>query len=147
MDEKKTERNVVTLRPLEVADFRNKMLKQQKGTCFLCKKDIQQDQAALDHDHTTGRCRSTLHRNCNSVEGRVLSWIKRSGVEPIVFLRNLLLYWEADYNHMPVHPNHKTEKQKTILKLKRRIKKAKRVSTKARLKQEIQELINSEDGV
>lgn len=139
MDAKKTKRTVDTLKPREVAEHRAKLLKAQNYRCFLCKKPITTDQAALDHDHGTGQCREVLHRNCNSIEGRVLSWLKRGGVAPLQFLKNLVQYWEQDYSQNPIHPNHKTEGAKHVLKLKRRLRKAKRVSTKARLKREIQE--------
>lgn len=132
----------VRLKPAEVASHRNKLLKEQLSTCPLCMKYIHAKDAALDHCHTTGRCRSTLHRNCNSVEGRVLHWARRAGCDPKLYLKNLLVYWDQDYSSNPIHPNHRTPIEKKVRTLRRRMNKAKRSTTKARLKQEILELQN-----
>lgn len=130
------------LRPQEVAAFREKLLIQQKNNCPLCFKRIEKHEAALDHDHVSGHVRGTLHRNCNSVEGRVLHWARRSGTNPIEFLKALLVYWDCDYTDNPLHPNHKTPVGKKMAVLKKRLRKAKRASTKARIKQELLELMN-----
>lgn len=124
----------------DIAPLREKFRKRQKSICPLCKKPITKAQAALDHDHETGHCRTTLHRNCNSIEGRVLSWARRSGIDPREFLKNLLDYWEQDYSHNPVHPRHKNEKQKEITRLRKRLRSAKRESTKQKIRDLIKEL-------
>ncbi len=130
------------LKPKEVAKYRESQRKKQNGRCPLCKGYIRKEQATLDHDHSTGHVRTTLHRNCNSVEGRILHWARRSGTSPKKFLENLLKYWDMDYSKNPLHPNHRTTKQKKATNLRRRIRKAKRSSTKARLKQELQEYLD-----
>src|SRR5210317_1772978 len=95
------------LKTTEVPQYRAQQLKRQKHICPLCKKLIRPEDATLDHDHVTGHVRKVLHRQCNSVEGRVLHWLRRVGrAEPEEFIRNLLRYWSYDYTVNPHHPNH-----------------------------------------
>ena len=129
------------LKPKDVPVYRRKKLNEQRNICALCGKKIAAKDATLDHDHATGYCRTVLHRTCNSVEGRVLHWARRSGTSPAQFLSNLLSYWAVDYSNNPIHPNHRTDKDKQATGIRRRIRKAKRPSTKARLKQELRELL------
>jgi hypothetical protein len=124
----------------EIRGYRETQLKRQKNVCPLCMKYIRKDQAALDHDHSDGRVRMVLHRNCNSVEGRVLHWAKRSGSDPKAFIRRLSEYWDEDYGGNPVHPTHKTDVDKKVAALRRRIRRAKRERTKQRLNDEIRRL-------
>lgn len=128
------------LRPTEVAAHRTQELRAQRYMCPLCNKNIRSEQAALDHCHTTGHVRAVLHINCNSIEGRVLQWARRSGIPPKDFLESLVKYWEQDYTTNILHPNHLTDNEKRIKLLKRRLKKAKRESTRARLREEIRSL-------
>jgi hypothetical protein len=118
---------------------------QQQRKCALCGRDLDLSEAVLDHCHETGRVRGVLHRQCNQVEGRVISWVKRSGcgTDPSsvrVFIENILAYWDLDFSQNPLHPNHRTESEKEILKLKRRMKKLKTQKAKQRYKQKIEEL-------
>lgn len=144
MAKKRTEPDVGTtpsrLKPKEVRECRELFLRLQQNVCSLCERKIKPEEAALDHDHVTGHVRSTLHRNCNSVEGRIKHWAGRSGVDPSSFLRNLLVYWSNDYTSNPVHPNHLSDSEKKIKGLRRRIRRAKRASTKSKLAAMIKEL-------
>jgi len=145
---KKTEPSMDTgasrLKPREVAEWRERFLKKQNNTCPLCARRILPHEAALDHDHTTGLIRRTLHRNCNSVEGRILHWARRSGCSPAVFLKNLLEYWDVDYTGNPLHPNHRSPTEAKAKGLRKRLRRAKRPATKARLLKLIQELQDEE---
>lgn len=94
------------LKHKQIPEQRSRRLKKQRSKCPLCKRYIRKDQATMDHDHATGRLRMVLHRNCNSVEGRVLHWARRSGIAPEKYLRALLEYWEQDYSSNPLHPTH-----------------------------------------
>lgn len=148
MAKKKTEPSMDTgpsrLKPSEVKHWREHYLRLQKDLCPLCKRKIDYTEAALDHDHSSGRIRATLHRNCNSVEGRVLHWARRSGSDPVIFLSNLLLYWGGEYNNNPVHPNHRTEAELKVKGFRKRLRRAKRASTKSRLRLLIKETQNEE---
>jgi hypothetical protein len=128
------------MRHNQIREYRNQQLKAQKNLCPLCGKYIKQANAALDHCHATGHVRMVLHKNCNSIEGRILHWAKRSGVRPDTFLRRLAEYWDQDFTCNRTHPTHKTEDQKEILRLKRIMKKVKKPETKARYAERIKEL-------
>lgn len=133
------------IKPKEVPDIRKRLLRSQNNRCPLCGGIIRPDQAVLDHDHGTGRIRAVLHRQCNQVEGRVLSWTSRTGqqVTPYQFLRNMLTYWEQEYEDNPIHPTHKSEIEHEILKLKRKEKKLKSKAGKAKVRQQINEILET----
>lgn len=129
------------LKTKEIKAYRAKLLKQQKGMCALCGEPILEGEDTLDHCHDTGNIRKVLHRSCNQSEGRIKSWIKRSrATDSLLFLRNLLLYWESDYSENPIHPTHLSENQKEIQRLKKRMKKVKTEKTKQRYRDRIKEL-------
>lgn len=111
------------LKTTEVKGFRKQLLLRQGGICPLCETQIQEGQDTLDHDHGTGHVRRVLCRNCNQIEGRVLQWVKKSYTSPEEFLANLARYWEDDYTTNPHHPNHKSDVEKQIMKLRRRLRK------------------------
>lgn len=131
------------LKPKEVPDLRKRLLAAQRGICPICGKGILPKDAVLDHDHETGRCRQVLHRTCNSIEGRVLSWLKRNGqgVRPITMLRNLLDYWMQDYEEQPFHPTHKSDIEKEATKLRKKYKSLKSEKHKALTKAAIHRLM------
>lgn len=110
----------------DVAKYRTSQLKKQKGICPLCKTEILPDEAALDHDHSTGHVRMVLHRSCNSAEGRVIRWAGRNrAATPQEFLRNLLKYWAKDYTQNPEHYTHGAAKRRRSRKLKKQRRAAK----------------------
>lgn len=108
--------------------------------CPLCETEIQTGHDTLDHCHQSGHTRRVLCRNCNQIEGRVLSWLRRSYTEPITFLRNLVMYWEQDYEDTPIHPNHKTDIEKKIMKLKRRMRTLKTERARQKYRDKIRKL-------
>ena len=128
----------------EKKEFRNKLLREQKGICPLCSTTITEEEATLDHDHGTGQIRMALHRSCNQVEGRILSWIKRSrGEDPLKFLEALVQYWKKDYSDMPTHPQHKNTQEKKVATLKRKLKILKSEKGKNRCLAQIKNLLNT----
>ena len=135
------------LKPKEVPDLRKKLLAAQNGRCPLCGKMILPKDAVLDHDHDTGRCRQVLHRTCNGIEGRVLSWLRRNGqgVKPITMLRNLLDYWMQDYEEQPFHPTHKSDIEEEATKLRKKYKRLKSEKHKALTKAAIQKLLEPDE--
>lgn len=92
----------------EIADYRRKMLRKQRGICPLCKELITEEEATLDHCHVTGKVRAALHRSCNGAEGKILHWAgpRSRGDDPVFFLKNLLAYWRKDFSSSPIHPTH-----------------------------------------
>ena len=92
----------------EIAGLRAKKLKRQKGICPLCQEDILEGEDTLDHCHESGNIRAVLHRSCNAAEGQVLRWAKQRsrGDDPVLWLKNLIKYWNKDYSKNPIHPVH-----------------------------------------
>jgi hypothetical protein len=103
------------LKSSEIKAYREAALEEQDWTCPLCDLELTQEEATLDHDHTTGHVRRALHRSCNAAEGKVLHWAgtRSRGDDPKLFLRNLLKYWDGDYTGHPLHPRHLKPKKRT----------------------------------
>ena len=120
------------LKANEKAAFRAKLLKKQGGVCPLCEKSIPSGQDTLDHCHTEGHIRMVLCRNCNGIEGRTLAWMKRTKTTPLKWLENLIWYWNQDFTSNPEYPSHKNADEKEIQKLRKKMKRVKKQSTKAK---------------
>lgn len=130
------------LKRKDLPKYREELRRNQKGICPLCLQPLSAEEAVLDHDHVTGHCRAALHSHCNSMEGKFANWCRTFGkdVDPVIFLHQLSMYWEVDFSNLLIHPTHRTPKDKEIRALKRRLKQAKRDSTKQRLREQIEEL-------
>lgn len=129
------------LKVKEKKEFREKLLKDQNRICPLCLTEILVGEDTLDHCHETGRVRRVLHRSCNQVEGRILSWIRRSrSTDHQQFLEQLVQYWRTDYSEMPLHPSHQSEIEKKISRLRKRMKTLKRERTKQKYRDRINAL-------
>ncbi len=92
----------------EIKEYRERLIRKQRGRCPLCGEPLLPEEAALDHCHKTGHVRRALHRSCNAAEGKILHWagIRSRGDDPEKFLKNLLKYWKQDYTNNPIHPTH-----------------------------------------
>lgn len=128
------------LKKEQIKEYRAEQLEKQDGICPLCEVEIEDGVGTLDHDHGEGYIRKVLCRNCNSVEGRVLAWLRRTKTEHSVWLNNLLVYWEEDYSGNPLHPTHKHELEVEISRLRKRMKKVKRAKTKQKYRDKINRL-------
>lgn len=139
---RRSQGNVRKIKTSELARVRTDLWKEQNFICPLCGNPILKGQEVLDHDHVTGYVRQVLHRQCNQVEGRVLSWITRTGQKPdlIQFLKNVVKYWEKDYSGNPVHPTHLTDTEKEIKRLKKKIRSLKTDKGKAKYIKQLEEL-------
>jgi len=84
------------LKQTEKAEYREALAESQGWVCPLCEKELTKGNVTLDHDHGTGHCRMALCRNCNSIEGRVLHWAKRTGSDTSQWLTNLMTYCAKD---------------------------------------------------
>jgi hypothetical protein len=135
----------IKLKQSQIKGTREHMLASNKGICPICKRDIAPQDAALDHDHKTGYIRDTLHRDCNSLLGKIENFIARYSIrlrnKEVLqdYLSNVATYIHADYTENPLHPSHKTAEDKQIKQYKNRMKRAKLASTKAKYKKLIQE--------
>ena len=132
------------LKQSEIKSFREELLIQQGGRDPIT--GLQIKDAVLDHDHVSGHVRCVLQREVNSFEGKVWNAYKRfirplgASYEDVLVI--LVAYRNKDYSNNPIHPNHKTEKDKIIREYRRRIKRAKRPQTKEKYRVLIRELTN-----
>ena len=105
------------------------MLEAQAARCSLCGTPCTAQQAVLDHDHATGAVRGVLHRGCNSLLGKLENNAARYGVRDIgTFTNGVAAYLRAHMTNTTglIHPTHKTDEEKRLLRNKRaRIKRAK----------------------
>ena len=87
--------------------------------------DIKISAPCLDHDHNSGHIRMVLQREVNAFEGKVYNAYRRyiahlgSGLSLPEVLRRLAAYHERDYSLNPLHPTHKTDDEKRLLRNKR----------------------------
>lgn len=105
------------LKTTEVAKCRTDLLAQQGARCALCKLPCPPEQAVLDHDHSTGAIRATLHRSCNALLGKVENNYKRYGVPNLAaFCNGLAAYLQQHITNRTglLHPTHWTEDEKRI---------------------------------
>ena len=103
------------LKTTEVAATRFTLLHTQGMTCALCKLPCTTLDAVLDHDHSTGAVRASLHRTCNALLGKVENNYKRYGVKNLgAFCAGLAGYLQTHRVNQTglLHPTYKTEDEK-----------------------------------
>lgn len=105
------------LKTTEVSSTRTSLLASQAGRCDLCKLECKEPEAVLDHDHSTGIIRSTLHRSCNALLGKIENNFRRYGIRNLAaFLHGVPGYLqrhETDRTGL-LHPTHKTDEEKRV---------------------------------
>lgn len=105
------------LKTTQVAETRLHLLSLQCGRCALCKLPVNPSEDVLDHDHSTGAVRATLHRSCNALLGKVENSFKRFGVKNLAAWASGM---PAYLQHHSVnrtgllHPSHKSEDEKRL---------------------------------
>lgn len=103
------------IKTTEIANVRWELLQKQGMTCGLCKLTCTTLDAVLDHDHSTGAVRASLHRTCNALLGKVENNYKRYGVKNLgAFCAGLAGYLQTHRVNQTglYHPTHKTEDEK-----------------------------------
>ncbi len=110
-----------------IGPVRNKLLADQGHCCLLCGREVEREQAVLDHDHVTGHVRGVLHRGCNAMLGHLENNRPRHMLKDDdkfgAFLSNVLSYINGDYSQNPQYPTHKTEAEKALAARERQRKK------------------------
>ena len=105
------------LKTTEVAPTREAFLLKQSNRCALCQLPLTSPKAVLDHDHSTGLVRASLHSGCNSLLGKVENNHKRYGVPNLsAFLHGAAAYLqrhETDQTGL-LHPTHRTPEEKRV---------------------------------
>lgn len=110
------------LKATEVALHRQRLWNEQGFKCALCSLPLQLDKAVLDHDHSTGAIRASLHRGCNSLLGKVENNAARYGVTSIAaFGSGLGPYLARHITNITglLHPTFKSDDEKRLLRNKR----------------------------
>jgi hypothetical protein len=113
----------------ELAKLRADIAATQGHCCALCGVNLHGQKMCLDHNHKTGRIRSVLCVNCNGIEGKVFNLArraKRERNEP-AFIQSLIDYWKfhTENPRSEIHPTHKSEDEKRLLRNKRARRKRK----------------------
>lgn len=122
----------------KIPEWREALAERQDGICPLCERQI--NKPALDHCHKDGFLRATCCINCNALEGRILHYAGRSGIDPETFVHNVVKHWNTDFSHHPFHPQHVLEEEKERLQLKRKLKNLKANHAIERTRTRIKEL-------
>lgn len=129
----------------DIKELRESLLEEQGGKCYLCGASIPQPQEALDHDHATGYIRAVLHADCNILLGKIENFLKGRGKNINekrlkTFLKRVHDYSTGDWSTMPLHPNHRTPKDRKRSLYKRIIKRSKKESTKEKYRKLLKEI-------
>lgn len=104
----------------QLKPVRDKIRADQKGLCALCNQPVSTSDAVLDHCHSHGFIRGTLHRSCNSLLGVLENNRKRFGLGDDVafagFMQGAHAYIvkHATPQTRMIHPTFKTEEEKRL---------------------------------
>lgn len=130
----------------DVAALRTTLLSNQGGVCGICEHPCDPSDAALDHDHKSGRVRMVVHKDCNILLGKIENFVGRYGKRLVTegrleeFLEGCVWYMGTDWSDNPYHWMHKTEEDKLRLKYQRLMRRSKKPETKAKYKKLLQEM-------
>jgi Recombination endonuclease VII len=111
------------LKVSEIAVVRGRLSTEQGGLCALCKLPL--TRPCLDHDHSTGAVRGVLHSGCNALLGKVENNAARYGVTNIsAFGSGVGAYLQRHQTNLTglLHPTHKTDDEKRLLRNSRAVK-------------------------
>lgn len=98
------------LKHTQIKSYREEQTILQNNCCALCGIPFtQEDRIVLDHNHTTGHIRGSIHANCNSLLGRLENGAKRYPVNLDAFLANVSEY--KDRQLPELHPTHYTKEE------------------------------------
>ena len=101
------------LKPKDIKQYREQYHKEQNGICPLCQEPIELSDAVLDHRHSDGYIRGTIHRNCNLYIGKMENNLARNKITRNRLkniLNNFIEY--IDSNKDVIHPTYRTPEEK-----------------------------------
>jgi len=126
------------LKQKDIPKLREKLIAAQKNICPLCKTELLKADAVLDHDHTTGHIRFALHRSCNRAEGLIKRAARFSrSKDAQFFVKQVAHLWDESFTHNPLHPSFKTNDDKRLKLLKKRLKEVTQAHSRKKIEQEI----------
>ena len=125
-------KRLIQIETKDIKKYRNMYALNQKYICPLCNNSLASGGViSLDHSHSGGQLRGTLHSSCNVIEGRIKANAQKMQkvshyvkTDYLGFLRNLikyLEYHEANPRNV-IHPSFdlETGKQKPKKRVVRR---------------------------
>lgn len=94
---------------VDLKSLRAELHNKQNQICPILRGEFEIEKMVIDHDHSTGFIRGCINFQANSLEGKILSDYKRTGVSKLIdlpsFLRNLADYLTDNMSHLKmVHP-------------------------------------------
>jgi len=100
-------------KPKDIKTLREQYWRENSGMCPICQHPIDLKDAVLDHRHSDGYIRNTIHRFCNTFISHIENNQKRNKITPSQ-LTNILRNFESYVqSHKPIlHPTHRTEEEK-----------------------------------
>ena len=127
---------LVQMEQKDLKPFRESKALEQRLVCPICERERLLQEFVVDHQHKTkterngidgaGMVRGVICFMCNSTEGRMLSYFKRSGLNKQVsfsdYLRGLADYLERPTTNL-IHPNEKPKEKKLMKRSFNKIKK------------------------
>jgi hypothetical protein len=101
------------LKQKEISVVRERLAVAQSNRCAICQLPL--TKPVLDHDHSTGAVRGTLHNGCNAVLGKIENSYKRYGVTNLAaFTNGVAAYLQRHLTNQTgyLHPTYRTEEDK-----------------------------------
>ena len=105
----------------EIKGVREQLLKDSHNTCTLCGCPLDAKDAVLDHCHSSGVIRGSIHRSCNALLGKIENNYKRVGMNDLQlsrFLEGTYCYLFTVHSNNLLHPLHKKKQVAQFRKLK-----------------------------
>lgn len=113
------------LKASEIAEVRETLRLKNGMRCALCSLPLTAEKAVLDHCHSTGVIRDSLHNGCNALLGKVENGSARFGVKNLsAFLHGCVAYLQKHDTPQTdmIHPTFKDAEEKRIARNKKAAK-------------------------
>lgn len=109
------------LKRSEIKEYRDHLQFDQEDTCPLC-GELLTKMDHLDHNHKTGMIRAVLHRECNTLLGKIENFLNTYGhPNAEEFLKNVWPYLAHHSLHPSYiyHPSYRTDEEKRLARNKK----------------------------